>query len=84
MTYATLTAPVPMRRDDGGVNLPRPYGEAFEANDGLEELIDNRLARMERARRFWGHLSSNWVWTLFRNLIPPILLFFTITVMSLP
>ena len=35
MTYATLTAPVPMRRDDGGVNLPRPYGEAFEADEGL-------------------------------------------------
>ena len=84
MTYATLTAPVPMRRDDGGVNLPRPYGEAFEADDGLEELIDNRLARMERSRRFWGRLSSNWTWSLFRNLIPLILLISTITVMSLP
>ena len=75
---------VPMRRVDGGVNLPRPYGEAFEADDGLAELIDNRLARLERARRFWGRLSSNWAWTMFRNLIPPLMLIFTITVMSMP
>ena len=73
-----------MRRDDGGVNLPRPYGEAFEADDGLEELIDNRLARMERSRRFWGHISSNWAWSLFRNLIPLLMLISTIVVMSLP
>ncbi len=84
MTYRTLTSPVPMRRVDGGVNLPRPYGEAFEADDGLAELIENRLVRLERARRFWGKLSSNWVWMMFRNLIPPLMLSFTITVMSMP
>ena len=84
MTYAIFTAFVTMRRDDGGVNLPRPYGEGFEAKDGLAELIDNRLARMERARRFWGRISSNWGLTLFRNLIPPLMIVTTIAVMSLP
>ena len=73
-----------MRRDDGGVNLPRPYGEAFDAEDRLEELIDNRLARLERSRRFWGHVSSNWAWGFFRNLTPLLMIIFTIVVMSLP
>jgi len=84
MTYQTLTSFVPMRRDDGGVNLPRPYGEGFDLVDGLDELIDNRLERMERARRFWGRLSDKWVWGLFRNLIPPLMIITTIAVMSLP
>ncbi len=83
MTYQTLTSFVPMRRDDGGVNLPRPYGEGFDLVDGLDELIDNRLERMERARRFWGRLSDKWVWGLFRNLIPPLMIITTIAVMSL-
>ncbi len=73
-----------MRRDDGGVNLPRPYGEAFDADDRLEELIDNRLARLERYRRFWGRISSNWAWVFFRNLTPPLMIIFTIVVMSIP
>ena len=27
-----------MQSDDGGVNLPRPYGEGYEFDDGLEAI----------------------------------------------
>ncbi|MEE2759359.1 MAG: hypothetical protein VYA86_05215 [Candidatus Thermoplasmatota archaeon] len=84
MTCGILTLLVTMRRDDGGVNLPRPYGEGFDLDDGLEELIDSRLARMETQRRFWGRLSNNWLWTLLRTLIPPSLVIITVAVMALP
>ena len=59
-----------MQSDDGGVNLPRPYGEGYEFDDGLEDLIADRLNRMERGRRFWGRLANTWLWTLIRNFIP--------------
>ena len=38
-----------MSRDDGGVILPRPYGEAFDDDDALADLIAKRLNRMELA-----------------------------------
>ena len=50
-----------MQSDDGGVNLPRPYGEGYEFDDGLEDLIADRLNRMERGRRFWGRLANTWL-----------------------
>jgi hypothetical protein len=73
-----------MQRDDGGVNLPRPYGESFEADDGLEDLIANRLNRMEKRRRFWGRLTSTWLYTLARNLIPTLAIFTSVAVMAIP
>ena len=73
-----------MASDDGGVILPRPYGEGFEFDDGLEELIANRLNRMEKRRRFWGRLANTWSWTLVRNFIPTIAIFTAIAVMARP
>ena len=64
-----------MASDDGGVILPRHYGEGFEFDDGLEDLIANRLNRMEKGRRFWGRLADTWIYTLVRNLIPILAIF---------
>ena len=84
MTYYRLTCLVTMARDDGGVILPRPYGEAFDDDDGLEDLIANRLNRMERSRRFWGRLADTWTFTLVRNLIPMMAIYTSVAVMALP
>ena len=73
-----------MPRDDGGVNLPRPYGEGFEFDDGLEDLIANRQNRMEKGRRFWGRLANTWLWTFIRNSIPMIAIFTAVAVMAIP
>ena len=73
-----------MQSDDGGVNLPRPYGEGYEFDDGLEDLIASRLDRMERGRRFWGRLANTWLWTLIRNFIPILAIFTAIAVMAIP
>ena len=73
-----------MQSDDGGVNLPRPYGEGYEFDDGLEDLIADRLNRMERGRRFWGRLANTWLWTLIRNFIPILAIFTAIAVMAIP
>ena len=73
-----------MARDDGGVILPRPYGEAFDDDDALEDLIANRLNRMEKGRRFWGRLANTWSWTFVRNLIPTIAIFTAVAVMAAP
>ena len=73
-----------MARDDGGVILPRPYGEAFDDDDGLEDLIANRLNRMEKGRRFWGRLTDTWLLTLARHLIPMVAIFTSVAVMALP
>ena len=73
-----------MQRDDGGVNLPRPYGEGFAIDDGLEDLITNRLNRMEKARRFWGRLADTWPWTFIRNIIPTLAIFTAVAVMAIP
>ena len=84
MTYYPLTYHVTMSRDDGGVILPRPYGEAFDDDDGLEDLIANRLDRMERSRRFWGRLSNTWLFTLVRNILPTLAIFTSVAVMAIP
>ena len=84
MTYYPLTYHVTMSRDDGGVILPRPYGEAFDDDDGLEDLIANRLDRMERFRRFWGRLSNTWLFTLVRNILPTLAIFTSVAVMAIP
>jgi len=73
-----------MSSDDGGVILPRPYGESFDIDDGLDELIANRLNRMEKWRRFWGRLANTWLFTLIRNLIPTLAIFTAVAVMALP
>jgi hypothetical protein len=73
-----------MQRDDGGINLPRPYGEGFAIDDGLEGLIANRLNRMEKARRFWGRLADTWVWSLVRNMTPTLAIFTAVAVMAMP
>ena len=73
-----------MQRGDGGVNLPRPYGEGFAIDDGLDDLIGNRLNRMEKARRFWGRLANTWIWTLARNIIPTFAIFTAVAVMAIP
>ena len=73
-----------MQRDDGGVNLPRPYGGGFAIDDGLDDLITNRLNRMEKARRFWGRLSNTWPWTLVRNILPIFSIFIAVAVMAIP
>ncbi len=73
-----------MQRGSGGVNLPRPYGESFEVDDGLEDLIINRLNRMEKSRRFWGRITNTWLCTLVRNLIPTLAIFTSVAVMAIP
>ena len=73
-----------MQRDDGGVNLPRPYGDGHEFDDALDDLIENRLNRMERSRRFWGRLSNTWLWTLVRNIISPLAVLTAVAVMAIP
>ncbi len=73
-----------MQRDDGGVNLPRPYGGGFAIDDGLDDLITNRLNRMEKARRFWGRLANTWPWTLVRNILPIFSIFIAVAVMAIP
>lgn len=73
-----------MQRDDGGVNLPRPYGDGYEFDDALDDLIENRLNRMERSRRFWGRLSNTWLWTLVRNIISPLAVLTAVAVMAIP
>ena len=73
-----------MARDDGGVILPRPYGEAFDDDDALADLIANRLNRMEKGRRFWGRLTDTWLLTLARHLIPMVAIFTSVAVMALP
>ena len=72
-----------MLRDDARVNLPRPYGEGFASDDGLDELISNRLNRMEKSRRFWGRLANTWSWTLVRHIIPTLAIFTAVTVMAI-
>ncbi|MEE3310651.1 MAG: hypothetical protein VX230_04095 [Candidatus Thermoplasmatota archaeon] len=73
-----------MASDDGGVILPRPYGEGFEFDDGLEDLIANRLNRMEKGRRFWGRLANTWSWTLVRNFLPTLAILTAVAVMAIP
>ena len=73
-----------MSRDDGGVILPRPYGEAFDDDDALADLIAKRLNRMEKRRRLWGRLADTWLYTLVRNLIPLLAIFTSVAVMALP
>ncbi len=73
-----------MRRDDGGVNLPRPYGENFKTDDALEDLINIRLDRMEKSRRFWGRLADTWIWRLVRNILPPMTILISVAVMAIP
>ncbi|MEE2747976.1 MAG: hypothetical protein VX473_05870 [Candidatus Thermoplasmatota archaeon] len=84
MTQCHLSSIVPMLRDDARVNLPRPYGEGFASDDGLDELISNRLNRMEKSRRFWGRLANTWSWTLVRHIIPTLAIFTAVTVMAIP
>ncbi len=73
-----------MQNDDSGVILPRPYGEAFDIDDGLDELIASRLNRMEKWRRFWGRLANTWFFTLIRNMMPTMAIFTAVAVMALP
>jgi len=73
-----------MQRDDGGVNLPRPYGENFETDDALEDLINIRIDRMEKSRRRWGRLADRWIWKTVRNILPPSIILISVAVMAIP
>ncbi len=84
MTYCFVTSPVQMQRDDGGVNLPRPYGENFETDDALDDLINIRIDRMEKSRRRWGRLADRWIWKTVRNILPPSIILISVAVMAIP
>jgi hypothetical protein len=84
MTYCIVTSHGQMQRDDGGVNLPRPYGENFETDDALEDLINIRIDRMEKSRRRWGRLADTWIWKTVRNILPPSIILISVAVMAIP
>mgnify|MGYP001055790575 CR=1 FL=1 len=73
-----------MIRDDADASLPRPYGEGFEVEDGLGDIIEARLRRRERGRRFWGRLVDTWLLRSARRMLPIFLIATTIGVMAFP
>ena len=75
---------VPMLPDDADAGLPRPYGGGFEVEGGLVDIIEARLKRREKSRRFWGRLADTWILHFARTLTPYFLILTTIIVMAFP
>jgi hypothetical protein len=84
MTHPTTAVSVAMIQDDADANLPRPYGDGFEADEGLDHIIAARLERRERARRFWGRLAGTWLLKGSRFLLPVLFSLAAIAVMARP
>ncbi|MDP6899786.1 MAG: hypothetical protein QGF94_03010 [Candidatus Thalassarchaeaceae archaeon] len=73
-----------MFQDDADAGLPRPYGDGFDEDENLGNIIEKRLQGRERHRRFWGRLSNVWLLQIARIILPFSYIIVAVLIMAFP